>query len=378
MPYTHLVVLLPGQTLDPAQPGWKAGVPQAWEAGMPYLVQVLATDANGSMPYNPPQGQVRLSGTDPMAQGLGVRAFSGGIATFASVRSYFAGGTVRFTAEDGQGIQGQSAAVAVSAGSATGSSLLEIAWLEQAPKAVAALQANVDMGVLQFNNPNANGAYRLQRCSYLVEDEAGGLMGGAVQRLRLMGPNGQVSEADLSSGKADLWLSGPDSGLGAGMRTDLRLQADMGDQATEKRFRLRLDMGQGLQADNLGDTQAAVFCKPSGPADWGAFHTRWMQNRPLGLSQSLRWYPNPFRAGNEALTFDFAFPKECNLTLKVYTLQGRLVRTVAQDLRVPGGVRQSVTWDGRNGSGYLVNNGVYMAVTEACGEKTVAKVAVLK
>lgn len=65
-------------------------------------------------------------------------------------------------------------------------------------------------------------------------------------------------------------------------------------------------------------------------------------------------YPNPF---NPSTTIAFSVPEEARVTLKVFDLLGREVRTLAEGVMPPG--EFNVTWDGRNGAGQVVESGVY-------------------
>jgi len=65
-------------------------------------------------------------------------------------------------------------------------------------------------------------------------------------------------------------------------------------------------------------------------------------------------YPNPF---NQTTKIEFTLAKSGFVSLKIYDILGREVRTLASE-RVSSGYK-SVLWDGRNDSGYEVASGVY-------------------
>jgi hypothetical protein len=72
-------------------------------------------------------------------------------------------------------------------------------------------------------------------------------------------------------------------------------------------------------------------------------------------------YPNPF---NPTTTIGFAVPHQANVTLDVYDVHGRLVRTlIAGDQYTTG--RYSVRWDGTNNGGQRVASGIYFARMQA-------------
>jgi hypothetical protein len=70
------------------------------------------------------------------------------------------------------------------------------------------------------------------------------------------------------------------------------------------------------------------------------------------LSQN---YPNPF---NPSTSIEFTVRDRTKVSLSVYDVSGKLVRTLLNEERTPGEVHQ-VTWDGRNDAGQSVSSGVY-------------------
>ena len=70
------------------------------------------------------------------------------------------------------------------------------------------------------------------------------------------------------------------------------------------------------------------------------------------LSQN---YPNPF---NPSTTIRFALPEESEVSLRIYNLQGQLVREVVNSQFESG--RHSIVWDGKDARGRQVASGVYV------------------
>ena len=64
--------------------------------------------------------------------------------------------------------------------------------------------------------------------------------------------------------------------------------------------------------------------------------------------------------------------------IKIYTITGRLVRDLSLRTAQPKGSIE-VEWDGKNGRGQVVRNGVYVAVIRLKnGRKMMVKIAVVK
>ncbi|HSD62154.1 MAG TPA: C25 family cysteine peptidase [Ignavibacteriaceae bacterium] len=65
-------------------------------------------------------------------------------------------------------------------------------------------------------------------------------------------------------------------------------------------------------------------------------------------------YPNPF---NPSTRIRYTLPDAGHVTLKIYRIDGQLVKTIQDDFQ-PAGVYEKV-WDGRNEHGTIVSSGVY-------------------
>jgi hypothetical protein len=81
----------------------------------------------------------------------------------------------------------------------------------------------------------------------------------------------------------------------------------------------------------------------------------------LSLEKSYANFPNPFAAGRERTSFVYYLPQSGKVTLRIFTLRGDAVATVIRNGARPAGLHQEDVWDGKNGSGDTVLNGVYLA-----------------
>jgi hypothetical protein len=70
------------------------------------------------------------------------------------------------------------------------------------------------------------------------------------------------------------------------------------------------------------------------------------------LSQN---YPNPF---NPVTVIPFSLEERGHVSINVYDVSGRLVRTLVNEVRETG-IHSDVTWDGRNSTGDPVASGIY-------------------
>ncbi len=82
------------------------------------------------------------------------------------------------------------------------------------------------------------------------------------------------------------------------------------------------------------------------------------------IEASFSNYPNPFVAGGGRTTITFYMPEDGNATLRVFTITGEPVRTIVDGGALAAGLHQEFSWDGKNGNGNTVLNGVYFLVLE--------------
>lgn len=94
------------------------------------------------------------------------------------------------------------------------------------------------------------------------------------------------------------------------------------------------------------------------------YDTRTSVNEPNGTSirsySLLQNYPNPF---NPATTIRFEIPKPSHVTIKIYDVFGREVRTLVDHKFTAGMFTE--TWDGKNNEQLLAASGVYLMRMQA-------------
>ncbi|HEX5132600.1 MAG TPA: FlgD immunoglobulin-like domain containing protein [Candidatus Krumholzibacteria bacterium] len=84
-------------------------------------------------------------------------------------------------------------------------------------------------------------------------------------------------------------------------------------------------------------------------------------------------HPNPF---NPSTTIRFSLPAATAMTLRIYDVSGRAVRTLVDGTRGPGEL--DATWDGRDDRGVSVATGVYFYRLAAAGETLTRKMILVK
>ena len=95
---------------------------------------------------------------------------------------------------------------------------------------------------------------------------------------------------------------------------------------------------------------------------------------PSAFSNALRpCYPNPF---NPRVTIPFDLRQDGNLTLSVYDVSGRLVKTLVNEWTRAGS--HIVSWDGRSDLGAQISSGVYFCRLRTGGFTETRKIVMLK
>jgi flagellar hook assembly protein FlgD len=88
------------------------------------------------------------------------------------------------------------------------------------------------------------------------------------------------------------------------------------------------------------------------------------------LSQN---YPNPF---NPSTTFTYDVPEVSEVTITVYSLLGKEVRTLYSEQQMPG--RYTETWDGTDNTGRKLASGVYFLRMQAGSYSKLRKMTLIR
>jgi len=114
----------------------------------------------------------------------------------------------------------------------------------------------------------------------------------------------------------------------------------------------------------------------------GAFVINQRQTPGTGgklTNENIYNYPNPFNPDNETTTLRYSLEKSAQVTIKIFDSGGNLVKTLLDNDQQAAGDEQAIPWDGKNGDGDIVANGVYFFTIESSqDERAVGKIAVLR
>ena len=86
-------------------------------------------------------------------------------------------------------------------------------------------------------------------------------------------------------------------------------------------------------------------------------------------------YPNPF---NPNTTIEYNVETSGHVSLKIYDIMGRLVKTLVNDYKESGRSNYQVIWDGKDNSGQQVSAGLYLYTLKSNGRVDHAKMVLMK
>ena len=85
-------------------------------------------------------------------------------------------------------------------------------------------------------------------------------------------------------------------------------------------------------------------------------------------------YPNPF---NPVLTLDYEIDKPKNVSMYIFDLKGRKIKTVFEDKEFQAGFFQE-KWFGKDDRGVQVSNGIYIVQLVSDKKRLKRKITLLK
>lgn len=152
---------------------------------------------------------------------------------------------------------------------------------------------------------------------------------------------------------------------------------DASPRATE--FSVGLRTGGVVVRDDQSNQRLGVTDSQGQPLD-GVITSEPLVVLSSSFDEYVHNYPNPFRAGSQDTRIAYFLQSAGSVSVKIYALNGDLVyeeNIPSGDARAQAGP-QETTWSGLNGSGEVVNNGIYVCVLNAGGKAAKFRIAVAK
>jgi hypothetical protein len=266
----------------------------------------------------------------------------------------------------------------------TANMIAEALPIAEAPALIAPGENSVKLMALRITNAQEIGegsAIALKALSFFV---------GGEDNVRLVNPSAALSAVKLARySSPDVFLGVASVSLTNPVRVALVPQADTLHPGQSDTLFVMVDVSQspiggGVTLEIEGGTAFEVVDLASGQSIGAVSADN--KSFPRTFSVPSRWftavhnYPNPFKAGLESTRISYYLERDSRVTLKIYTLDGKLVfeRTFSeQDPQGRLGLRE-ILWDGKNGNSDVVLNGVYICKLEAAGVNATFKIAVAK
>ncbi len=255
------------------------------------------------------------------------------------------------------------------------------------PAALAVDGRPVDVGLLTLRNGAGagSGAIRVDRLRLRASDpEFRAIALGRAARSVAAYVNGALwatsDSLSADSTEATLAAAAPlDVEAGEVIPIELRLVPQPEPSAAS--FRLGLDAA-GVGVVQPGSALLIVQVSPESGVSFPAW-TESGSFTPASLAESWANFPNPFAAGREATSFVYYLTGDAEVTLRIWTASGDGVATLLDRAPRAPGLHQDDLWNGRNGRGDVVRNGVYVAelivkYADGSSERARRKVAVVR
>lgn len=126
------------------------------------------------------------------------------------------------------------------------------------------------------------------------------------------------------------------------------------------------DCGDGVSMERVSPDEDAWLCcvgyDKSTPGKRNSVTTTYSNEIELSIE------PNPFSPDGDGFQDEaalrFSLPVESNLTIKIYDVKGRLIKTLVDDEPCVSG---DIAWDGKDEEGETVRIGIYVVWAEAAG-----------
>ena len=233
------------------------------------------------------------------------------------------------------------------------------------PAVLAADSSEIKAARITFRNPAADGStgIRIRSLRIAAADrnrnvQAIGLAAAGVALFR----NGGLwaENAALTVDSTGAWIGFPSElSVLPGKTETLELRTTLSAAASATSLRLGFDRAD-VGVVQPGGAALSISLVPE-PSQTFPLWTETGNFGVMSLEKSYANFPNPFAAGREHTAFVYYLPQNGRVTLRIWTLRGDAVATVIKDGVRPAGLHQEDGWDGRNGSGDTVLNGVYLA-----------------
>jgi hypothetical protein len=171
---------------------------------------------------------------------------------------------------------------------------------------------------------------------------------------------GMATDLDKDSILFDL---NPGVVIPRGMNAPLAIIGDVSSGAAEGNYFIRFD---NASFATIVDENLATAIDPQIEDASYPFQSADLSITGMNLERSFSNYPNPFNPSmGEITTIAFVLSQDADIDIRIYTLTGDEVITIAANVPHPAGAYQSDQWSGLNDASHPVVPGTYFCCIEA-------------
>lgn len=202
----------------------------------------------------------------------------------------------------------------------------------------------------------------------------------SISSLRVVSSGAEI-RFDRSAFEESLKLRFSDLSVAPGEELRLTLRGASSTDATVGAFRVAVPL-EGVALTVNGGLQHGSVITPERISGAPTLESSEFILAGAGFADSFRPENNPFNPNVAENRYSYTLASDAEVELTIYTLTGELVRNQLFAAGSTGGVAgpQMISWDGRNGSGAIVRDGVYLLVltNNDSGERVTLRQAVVK
>lgn len=241
---------------------------------------------------------------------------------------------------------------------------LQVAMLDRMPALLAGDGSQVVVAALNLHNPAATTAGGLVLRSVTLRARGAD---GAVRPLGAdcIGLVATVGDSTWATAPAPaptdttIVLSGSAPlAIAAGETATLAILARFRDGSSGG---LRIGIAEGdVEVGQASGATGSIRVRPAAGAAF-PFWTATGHFSGQDLEASFINFPNPFAAGRQETRLAFALAMDAEVTVRIIDARGEDVTVLCGGCALAAGLHQDLTWDGTNGRGDTVRNGVYLA-----------------
>jgi hypothetical protein len=388
--FSQLQVLFAGQVSDPGQPtadpSGHLGNPGTTTTGSTVNIVINAVDSFFNPVTTVANDPVNLTSNSPVFLAQGPATLTAGTTSHNIVFTTAGGWTV--TGTDSGAKTGTSDTITVQQG--TNTTLLNVVHASPSLSTVVKNETGISVFVFNLQVQQGSQSVDLESLAVHAEDQKGNdvPMNAAFQNLALVDSAPQSLSLDVSSDNsafATLGAGGPIVVNSGGAPLPVTLIAETAASPSAQTVELVVDQNNRnnngvtyLTGINSVTNQPIGFSTAGDPTGFPMV-SGLMVFSDGNVADTFGNYPNPFHAGSEDTTIDFYLTNAASsASVEIYDVMGNQVISLPDPGPLVG--LQKILWDGKNGMGVLVRNGIYFAQLTVDGNKlsNLVKIGVAK